>query len=84
MIRLLTALLFIALIGMGAVWVAEHPGHVTMYWLDRRIDTSFGSENSKPIENIKNTTPNSASVCVVWFSSAKPSACGPIRIPTIR
>ena len=26
----------------------------------RRIDDSLGSENSSPIENIRNTTPNSA------------------------
>ena len=49
-----------------------------------RIAVSLGSENSRPIENIRNTTPNSASAWVVALSSAKPSACGPISIPTTR
>jgi HemY protein len=41
MIRLLIWLLFIGFIGAGAAWVAEHPGDVTIYWFDLRIDTSF-------------------------------------------
>jgi hypothetical protein len=50
----------------------------------RRIAIRCDSENSRPIENIRNTTPNSASAWVVLLFSAMPSACGPIRMPTAR
>jgi len=50
----------------------------------RRIAISCDSENSRPIENIRKTTPNSASAWVVASFSAIPSACGPIRMPTAR
>lgn len=40
MIRLLLLLLFLAGVGLGAAWMADHPGHVVIRWLDYRIDTS--------------------------------------------
>ena len=44
----------------------------------RRIARSLGRLNSSPIENIRNTTPNSASVCVASpVSATRASACGP-------
>ena len=49
-----------------------------------RIASSLGSENSSPIENIRNTTPNSARPWVASLSMAQPSAWGPIRMPTAR
>lgn len=42
MIELILLLLLLAALGLAAAWMAEHPGMVTMYWLDYRIDTSFG------------------------------------------
>lgn len=41
MIRLFFTLLFLAALALGASWLANHPGTVTVYWLDWRIDTSF-------------------------------------------
>lgn len=41
MIRLLFLLVLLALLSLGASWLADHPGSVTIYWLDWRIDTSF-------------------------------------------
>lgn len=40
MIRLLLLLIIITGLGMGAAWMADHPGSVTLYWFDYRIDTS--------------------------------------------
>ena len=40
----------------------------------RRMDDSLGKENSRPIENIRNTTPSSPKVCVAGLSLAKPKA----------
>lgn len=42
MIDLLLLLIFLACVGIGAAWLAENPGSVTMYWFDYRIDTSVG------------------------------------------
>ncbi|MNM90497.1 hypothetical protein D3C81_1027620 [compost metagenome] len=50
----------------------------------RFIDCSLLRLNSSPIENIRNTTPNSARYLVCAVSLASPSACGPIRMPTAR
>lgn len=41
MIRLLLLLVFLSAAGLTAAWLAEHPGSVTIYWFDYRIDTSF-------------------------------------------
>lgn len=41
MINLLLFLVFVAIVSIGAAWVAENPGEVTMYWFDWRIDTSL-------------------------------------------
>lgn len=41
MINLLLFLFAITGIAIGAAWFAEHPGSVTIYWFDWRIDTSF-------------------------------------------
>lgn len=40
MIRLLAFLLLLAVLGVGAAWLAQHPGNVTLTWLGWRIDTS--------------------------------------------
>ena len=48
------------------------------------IARSLASENSRPIENIRNTTPNSARCSARSRSPAKPSACGPTTMPTVR
>ena len=50
----------------------------------RRIDLSWARENSSPMENIRKTTPNSASAWVAGLSSARASAWGPINTPTAR
>ncbi len=50
----------------------------------RCIARSLASENSRPIENIRNTTPNSARCSARSRSPATPSACGPTRMPTVR
>ena len=50
----------------------------------RRIERSLESENSSPIENIRNTTPNSARFCAPAESGIKPNACGPTTMPTAR
>ncbi|EHP41448.1 hypothetical protein OR16_19830 [Cupriavidus basilensis OR16] len=50
----------------------------------RFIALSLPRLNSRPIENIKKTTPNSARYLVCAVSLARPSACGPIRMPTTR
>ncbi len=47
----------------------------------RRIERSCEIENSRPIENIRKTTPNSASAWVAPVSAASPSAWGPISTP---
>ncbi len=49
-----------------------------------RIATRRGSENSSPSVNTRNTTPISASSCVVSLSTASARACGPSSIPTTR
>lgn len=43
MIRLLFTLSFLAALALGASWLANHPGEVTVFWLDWRIDTSFAA-----------------------------------------
>ena len=50
----------------------------------RRITRSLGRLNSSPIENIRNTTPNSASRCVSTSSGTAPKALGPSVSPTTR
>ncbi len=50
----------------------------------QRMATKRGSENSKPKVNTRNTTPKSASSCVVALSAASASACGPNNMPTAR
>jgi HemY protein len=39
--RLWIALFFLVGVSFAAVWVADHPGQVTIRWFDYRIDTSF-------------------------------------------
>jgi HemY protein len=41
MINLLLLLLLLTCLGITAAWIAENPGHVTIFWFDYRIDTSF-------------------------------------------
>jgi HemY protein len=41
MSRFWTMLLFLLGVAFAAVWVANHPGSVTIHWFDYRIDTSF-------------------------------------------
>jgi len=41
MTRLLLLLAVVTCLGLGASWIASHPGNVTIYWFDWRIDTSF-------------------------------------------
>lgn len=41
MIRLFTILIFIALLSLGFSEMADHPGRVTIYWTDYRIETSL-------------------------------------------
>ena len=43
----------------------------------RRIERSLESENSSPIENIRNTTPNSARCCAPSLSGTRPSRVRP-------
>ena len=50
----------------------------------RFIENSLGRENSRPMENIRKTTPNSASDSARWMSSIRFSACGPMTLPTNR
>ncbi|EXI65327.1 MAG: hypothetical protein AW07_04727 [Candidatus Accumulibacter sp. SK-11] len=50
----------------------------------RFIACSFGSENSRPIENIRKTTPNSARCCAPAKPPTRSKACGPISVPTSR
>lgn len=40
MVRLIAFVLLVGLLVAGAVWMAEHPGAVTVHWLGWRIDTS--------------------------------------------
>ncbi len=40
--RILGYLLFVAILVVVAVWFANHPGQVTIRWLDYRVDTSVG------------------------------------------
>ncbi|MGC2855940.1 heme biosynthesis protein HemY [Novispirillum sp. DQ9] len=40
MIRLIAFVVLVGLLVAGAVWMAENPGAVTVYWLGWRIDTS--------------------------------------------
>jgi len=41
MLRLFPAFLFIALVVVAGVWLADHPGTVRIEWLDRRIESPF-------------------------------------------
>ena len=41
MTNLLLLLVFLTSLGIGAAWIAENPGHVTVHLGDYRIDTSF-------------------------------------------
>ena len=60
------------------------------YWADpspmtnRRIERNCGSENSSPIENIKNTMPYSAIERACSESGISLNACGPSNMPTMR
>jgi len=40
MIRVVVFLLAVAFIAIGAAWLADRPGDVTILWLGRRIETS--------------------------------------------
>jgi HemY protein len=40
MIRVILFLVFIGIVAMGAAWLADRPGDVTIVWLGRRIETS--------------------------------------------
>jgi len=50
----------------------------------RRMPISCGKLNSRPTENMRNTTPNSARLFVSSVADTRPSACGPTRAPTAR
>ena len=50
----------------------------------RRIACSFARLNSSPMENMRNTTPNSARLCVSSAFDATRSACGPSARPVAR
>jgi hypothetical protein len=51
---------------------------------ERRMLRSLDRLNSSPIENSRNTTPNSASWRTAWLSATRPSACGPSATPATR
>jgi HemY protein len=38
MIRLIGFLILVAVIAVVAVWFVDHPGHVTMQWMDYRVE----------------------------------------------
>jgi HemY protein len=40
MIRVVLFLVFVGLVALGAAWLADRPGEVTIIWLDRRIEMS--------------------------------------------
>lgn len=40
MVRLIAFVVLVGLLVAGAVWMAEHPGAVTVHWLGWRVDTS--------------------------------------------
>ena len=40
MIRVVLFLVFVACVAVGAAWLADRPGDVTIIWLDQRIETS--------------------------------------------
>jgi HemY protein len=40
MIRVVLFLVFVACVAVGAAWLAERPGDVTITWLNHRIETS--------------------------------------------
>ncbi|MGB8273916.1 MAG: heme biosynthesis HemY N-terminal domain-containing protein [Alphaproteobacteria bacterium] len=41
MIRALVVFSILVVVAAAAAWFADHPGEVTIHWLDYRIDTSF-------------------------------------------
>jgi HemY protein len=41
MIRMLRFLIVLALLSIGAVWVAEHPGRISIVWQDWQIESSL-------------------------------------------
>lgn len=43
MIRAFVLFLILVLLSLGVAWLADHPGHVTVFWLGYRIDTSFAA-----------------------------------------
>lgn len=43
MIRAFVLFLILAVVSIGGAWLADHPGHVTVFWLGYRIDTSFAA-----------------------------------------
>lgn len=43
MIRAFVLFLIVVLVSLGIAWLADHPGHVTAFWLGYRIDTSFAA-----------------------------------------
>ena len=49
-----------------------------------RIVNRRATENSRPIENIRKTTPNSASVLAAFTFLSSDNACGPMSKPTSR
>jgi hypothetical protein len=50
----------------------------------RRMLRSFGRLNSRPMTNMRNTTPNSPSTSTACESPARASACGPMATPATR
>ncbi len=50
----------------------------------RRMVRSFARLNSRPMENIRNTTPNSARWRTAALSAIRPRACGPSSTPAAR
>jgi len=43
MIRAFLLFLILVALSLGVVWLADHPGHVTVFWLGYRIDASFAA-----------------------------------------
>jgi HemY protein len=43
MIRAAVLFVLLVALSLGVAWLADHPGHVTVFWLGYRIDTSFAA-----------------------------------------
>ena len=77
--------------GMSPKWaMAIVASMVTTTWTPPRPNTcqrmamSRVRENSRPMENIRKTTPNSARREVCSLAGSQPSACGPTTMPMAR